>query len=87
MSNSDYIGLGLSLVMLAIGTSSVLGRTRSMPRHRGWWVLLMGASTFLYVILKSSDVRGEAWLQWVVPLLTMTGLLLAWRVERRHKTN
>ena len=85
MTNSYYIGLGLAVLMLAIGVPAVLGHVRSMPQHRGWLALSMGAATLLYVILESRDVPGETWLQWVVPLLTMVGLLIAWRGDRRDK--
>ena len=87
MTNSDYIGLGLSVVMLAIGLPAVFGQVRSVPRHQGWLALLMGAATLLYVILKSRDVPGEALLQWVVPFLMTLGVLFAWRGNRRDKTD
>ena len=87
MANSDYIGLALAIVMLAIGAPAVLGKARSVPRHLGWLVLLNGAGTLLYVALKLREVPGEAWLRWVVPLLSSIGLFIAWRGNRRDKTD
>lgn len=87
MVNNDYIGLGLAIVLIAIGVPAASGKARSTPRHVGWLVLLNGAATLLYVVLKSRDVPGESWLRWVVPLLSSIGLLIAWRGNRRDKTD